>query len=115
LIRQRPDLDYLVLGRGRAHRAERQRAGEQQRYDKLTVLELHVSSFLLLTSDTEIGVELFHVRLQLGIGETVDDLAVLDDVVAVRNGGRETEILLDQEDGEALRLQPRNGVADLLD
>src|ERR1700759_3608779 len=69
--------------------------------------------FFLL--DTEIGVELVHVGLQLGIGETVDDLAVLDDVVAVRHRRRETEILLDQEDGESFLLEPRDGVPDLLD
>src|SRR4051794_13255631 len=63
----------------------------------------------------EIGVKLVHVGLQVGIGKAVDDLAVLDNVVAVRHRGGEAEILLDQQDGEALRLQPRNGVADLLD
>src|SRR3954465_10674608 len=63
----------------------------------------------------EIGVKLVHVGLQVGIGEAIDDLAVLDDVVAVGHGGGEAEILLDQKDGEAFRLQPRDGVADLLD
>src|SRR5713101_7033788 len=66
-------------------------------------------------SDAEIGVELVHIGRQLRIGETVDDLAVLDDVVAIGNGGGEAEILFDQEDGETLVLEPCDGVADLLD
>ena len=37
--------------------------------------------------------ELVHIFLQFRIGETIDDLAVLDDVVAIRNGRREPEIL----------------------
>ncbi|MGY4313460.1 hypothetical protein ACVWW1_002763 [Bradyrhizobium sp. JR3.5] len=41
-------------------------------------------------------------------------LPVLDDVVAVGNGRGEAEILFDQQDGESLRLQARNGVPDLL-
>ena len=59
--------------------------------------------------------KLVHIGLQLGIRETVDDLAVLDDVKAVGDGGSEPEILFDQKDGKALRLEPRDGVADLLD
>src|SRR5436190_14310678 len=69
----------------------------------------------LYRSDAEISVELVHVRLQLRIREAVDDLAVLDNVVAIRDRRGEAEILLDQEDGETLRLQPRDGLADLLD
>src|SRR5436190_22657121 len=69
----------------------------------------------LYRSDAEISVELVHVRLQLRIREAVDDLAVLDDVVAIRDRRSEAEILLDQQDGETLRLQPRDGLADLLD
>src|SRR5262245_59739424 len=74
-----------------------------------------MGGFLFFLLNTEIGMQLVHVRLQLGIGKTVDDLAMLDDVVAVRHRRREAEILLDQENGEPLLLQPRNGVADLLD
>src|SRR5579883_352577 len=65
--------------------------------------------------DAEIGVQLVHMRGQLAVGKAVDDLAVLDDVVAVGDGGGEAEILLDQKDGETLLLEPRDGVADLLD
>src|SRR5215510_16016736 len=63
-------------------------------------------------SDAEIGVELVHVGFELRVGKAVDHLAVLDDVVAVRHGGGEAEVLLDQEDGETLLLQPRDGLAD---
>src|SRR6186997_2475741 len=58
------------------------------------------SVFLERSSDAEIGVELVHVGLEIRIGETVDHLAVLHDVVAVRHGRGEAEVLLDQEDGE---------------
>ncbi len=52
---------------------------------------------------------------EFGVREGVDDLAVLDDVEAVGDGGGEAEILLHQQDGEALRLEPRDHLADLLD
>src|ERR1700694_4467992 len=54
------------------------------------------------------------VRLERGVGDHVHDAAVLDDVVPVRHGLREAEILLDQQDGEALPLEPRDGASDLL-
>src|SRR3974377_2554283 len=66
-------------------------------------------------SDTEIGVKLVHVGLQLCIREAIDDPAVFDDVVAVRNGCGEPEILFDQEDGETFVLETFDGVTDLLD
>src|SRR5882757_1939957 len=69
----------------------------------------------LCRSDAEIGVELVHVGRQLRIREPVDDLAVFDDVVAVRDRRGEAEVLLDQQDGEPFRLQPRDGMTDLLD
>src|SRR5262245_7965490 len=59
--------------------------------------------------------QLLQVGLELGIGETVDDAAMFHHVVAVRNRRRETKILLDQEDGEALLLEHADGLADLLD
>jgi hypothetical protein len=64
-------------------------------------------SLLVLASDAEIGVQLVHVGCKLRIGKTVDNLAVLDDVVTVGRGGREPEILLDQENGKTFLLQPR--------
>ena len=48
------------------------------------------------------------------LGNHVHDAAVLDDVVAVGDRLRETEILLDQQDGEPLLLQPRDRASDLL-
>src|SRR5258708_19168995 len=70
---------------------------------------------LTAPSNAEIGVKLVHVGLQFRVGKAVDDLAVLDDVVAVSHRGGEAEILFDQQDGKAFRFQPRDGVADLLD
>src|SRR5215472_5026517 len=68
-----------------------------------------------LASHTEISVKLVHIGLQFRVGKTVDDLAVLDDEIAVGDGGGEAEVLLDQEDCKALFLQPRDSLADLLD
>src|SRR6185437_5530204 len=65
--------------------------------------------------NAEIGVKFLHVGLQLGVGKTVHDLAVLDDIEPVRNGRSDTEILFDQENGEAFGLQSGDGLADLLD
>src|SRR5438876_2960032 len=65
-------------------------------------------------SDAEIGVNLVHARVERGVRHHVDHAPVLDDVIAVCDGLREAEILLDQQDGEALLLEPRDGAADLL-
>ncbi len=45
----------------------------------------------------------------------VDDLALLDDIVPVRDRLGEAEVLLHQDDGEPLLLQLGDGAADLLD
>src|ERR1700744_1335835 len=66
-------------------------------------------------SDAEIGMQFVHIGLQFRVREAVDDLAVLNDVIAVRDGRGEPEILLDQKDGETLFLKARDGMADLLD
>src|SRR6266571_2417402 len=63
----------------------------------------------------EILVKLFHVGVQLVIGEAVDDAAMLHDVVAVGDRRGEAEILLDQQDGKPLRFERPDGLADLLD
>jgi hypothetical protein len=60
-------------------------------------------------------VKLVHVGLQLRIRETVDHLAVLDNVIAIGDRGGEPEILFDQEDGKTLRLQPRDDLVPWLD
>src|SRR5437588_4519336 len=54
------------------------------------------------------------VGLELGIQHHVYYAPLLDDVVAVGDRLREAEILLDQQDGEALALQASDGAADLL-
>src|SRR6185436_2996377 len=49
----------------------------------------------------QVLVELFEVRVQFGIRELVDDAAMFHDVIAVRNGRGEAEILLDEQNGKA--------------
>src|SRR5881398_2205045 len=56
-----------------------------------------------------------HVGLQLRVGKTIDDLAVLDNVVAVRDRRGEPEVLFDQKDGKTFFLEPCDSMADLLD
>ena len=56
-----------------------------------------------------------HIGGKVRIGEGVDDAAMLHHIEPIRHGGGETEVLLHQQNGEALLLQPRDGVADLLD
>src|SRR5215467_11510594 len=66
-------------------------------------------------SNAEVLVQLRHVRIELRVGDHVDHTPMVDDVVAVRDRRREPEILLDQQDREALALQLRDRAADLLD
>src|SRR5882724_10736918 len=66
-------------------------------------------------SDAEIGVKFIHVGLQLRVGKAIDDLAVFDNVVPVSDRRGEPEILFDQKDGKPFLLEPRDGMADLLD
>src|SRR5712691_6499922 len=70
---------------------------------------------LVLTLYAEIFVERFELGVQLGVRELVHDLSVLHDVIAIRDGRGEVKILLDQQNGEALRLERPDGLADLLD
>src|SRR5918993_60206 len=64
--------------------------------------------------DAEIVVQLFHVCVQFRAGQPVDDVAMFHYVVAIRNSRGETEILLNQQDGESLSLEGADGVSDLL-
>src|SRR5579863_1899967 len=59
-------------------------------------------------------VELVHPSGELRIGEGVDDAAMLHDEKPVGQSRGETEILLDQQDGESLPLELGDGAADLL-
>src|SRR5262245_50206546 len=68
-----------------------------------------------LGSHAEIVVELFDIRVELGIREPVDDTPIFHHVVAVRNRRGEAKILLDQKDSEPLLLERADGLADLLD
>src|SRR5580765_100523 len=65
-------------------------------------------------SDSEVAVQLVHVTVELVVGDHVDDLPVLHHVVPVGHGGGEAEVLLDEQDGEALDLEPADGRPDLL-
>src|SRR3979409_1507001 len=106
-----------VLSWAAAKPAEARLSALPSNNDAINLVFILISSlgFFSLCSDAEIGVELVHIGLQLRIGKTVDDLAVFDDVIAVRDSSCEREILLDQKDGETFLLEPRDGVADLLD
>ena len=59
--------------------------------------------------------QLVDVCIQFGVGELVDDTSMFHDVVAIRNGRSETEILFHQQNGKALLLECADGLADLLD
>ena len=59
-----------------------------------------LSSFASQTP--EIFVQLVDLARRVGVGDHVDDAAVLDDVMPVGDGRGKAEILLDQQDGEAL-------------
>src|SRR6266478_5690220 len=65
-------------------------------------------------SDAEVLVQLRHVGLELGVGDHVDHAPVFHDVVPVRDGSREVEILFDQQYREPSRLELGDGSADLL-
>src|SRR6266852_711718 len=68
----------------------------------------------LLPLYPEVPSQLAHVCLQLIVGNHVDHLAALHHVVAVGNRAGEVEVLLDQQDGEALLLEAADGGANLL-
>src|SRR3972149_2255429 len=65
--------------------------------------------------NSEIVVQLVHISVQFRIGELVDDTPMFHDVIAIRNGRGEAEILFHQKDREALLLERADGLADLLD
>ena len=59
--------------------------------------------------------QLSRIGFELRGRKFIDDAAVLHDVVPIGDRRGKVEILLDQENGEALRLQRTDGLADLLD
>src|SRR2546425_12922200 len=65
--------------------------------------------------DPEVLVQRVHPGRERSVGDHIDDASVLHHVVTVGDRGREAEILLDEEDGEALRLEAPDRRADLLD
>src|SRR3984893_7922274 len=66
-------------------------------------------------SHPEIVVQLVGVPRDILVADHVDDLPVLDDIVAVGEGRGEVKILLDQKDREALMFQLTDQPANLLD
>src|SRR5262245_17282203 len=93
-------------------------ASTTARAAKLTIRFIFVSAFRPcgpFCLDTEIVVQLVDICVQFGIGELVDDTPMFHHVVAVRNGGGETEILFHQQNGKALLLERANGLSNLLD
>src|SRR5690606_26700028 len=65
--------------------------------------------------DTEVAFQLCLVRSELDVLEHVHHLPVLDDVMPVGDGGGKVEVLLDEQNGEALLLELPENAADLLD
>src|SRR6266511_4462511 len=63
----------------------------------------------------KIRVQLVHAGRQLRVRDQIHDSAVLDDVVAIGHGGGEAKVLLDEQDREALGLEPGDRAPDLLD
>src|SRR5437762_10940151 len=61
----------------------------------------------------KVFVQLFHVRVELGVGNHVDDPSVLEYVMPVGHRRCEAKILLDQQNREALVLEPRDRAPDL--
>src|SRR5262245_22303523 len=66
-------------------------------------------------SYSEVVVQLGHVRVELRVRNHVHHAAVLHHIVAVGHGRGEAKVLLDEQDGEPLALEPAERGADLLD
>src|SRR5579864_4905071 len=67
-----------------------------------------------LSLHPQVLVQLAHVPVELRIRNHIDDPAMLHHVMPVGDGGSEAEVLLDQQDREALLLQRADRAADLL-
>src|SRR5215211_2460561 len=65
--------------------------------------------------DAEIGVKLVEVSFKFGVGDHVNDPALLDHIVPVGDSRSKAEILLNQHNGKSLALEAGDGAADLLD
>src|SRR5689334_13547282 len=70
---------------------------------------------VLWWSDTEVVQELVLALHRLAVGELLDDPALRDEVVPVGQRGGEAQVLLDEQDRDAVRLDPGEDLADLLD
>src|SRR6476469_7313886 len=70
--------------------------------------------FDFVISDAEVALELLLIGRQLAVLDHIDDLAMLDDEVTVRDSGREMEVLLNEQHREATLLQGANDFTDML-
>src|SRR5215510_13694721 len=79
---------------------------------------IDVSSYFaplgLVSLDTEIVMQFVDVCIQFRVGKLVDDTTMFHDVIAVRNGRGEPEVLFHQKDRKALILKSADRLADLL-
>src|SRR4029450_9262080 len=62
----------------------------------------------------EVLVQLVHAGGQVGVRYEIHHPDVLHDVVPIGHGGPDAEVLLDEQDGEALGLEARDRAPDLL-
>src|SRR5579864_22687 len=70
---------------------------------------------LSTASDAKESMERLLAPLQSGSRDNIDDAAVLDQVVAIRERRDEAEVLLDQDHGEALLLERPHDASERLD
>src|SRR5438067_1664499 len=73
-----------------------------------------VAALPSIRSHAEVFVQLVHLRVDLAVRDHVDHPAALHHIVAIGDRRREAEVLLDQQDREALRLELSDRAADLL-
>src|SRR5262249_49778206 len=64
--------------------------------------------------DSEIGLQLAHIRFEIGVRDHIDHATLLDNIMTIRDRRSEVEILLDQYDVKAFLLELANGSPDLL-
>jgi hypothetical protein len=58
--------------------------------------------------------QLVDIALDVVVVDFINDPPLFNDIVPVRDDRREPEVLLDENDGEPLALEPKQGSADLL-
>src|SRR5450631_3418947 len=69
---------------------------------------------LARASHAQVVVQLRHVGIELRVGDHVDHAPIFHHIVPVGDGGREMEILFDQQNRESPRFELGDGTSDLL-